>query len=187
MCARPRNICPASVVFKSRAYARGVRGVCERWKLARPLRDFRGRPAVGGAATKRCAFRSSPFESWLCCWRDRERRSFAKSCTAGFGTLTHLWIGNHIVFSTFDPATGKQTQIHSIDDPEWFLMNWTLSSDGHTLALAKKHRAPLAADILLLDLQGGKQRTLLLGNWFSIGCLDFAARWQKHLGERGFS
>lgn len=140
-----------------------------------------------GAATKRCAFRSSPFESWLCCWRDRERRSFAKSCTAGFGTLTHLWIGNYIVFSTFDPATGKQTQIHSIDDPEWFLMNWTLSSDGHTLALAMKHRAPLAADILLLDLQGGKQRTLLLGNWFSIGCLDFAARWQKHLGERGFS
>jgi len=66
-------------------------------------------------------------------------------------------------------------------------MNWTLSSDEHTLALAKKHRAPLAADILLLDLQGGKQRTLLLGNWFSIGCLDFAARWQKHLGERGFS
>ena len=47
-------------------------------------------------------------------------------------------------------------------------MNWTLSFDGHTLALAKKHRAPLAADILLLDLQGGKQRTLLLGNWFSI-------------------
>ena len=61
------------------------------------------------------------------------------------GTLTHLWIGNHIAFSTFDPATGKQTQIHSIDDPEWFLMNWTLSSDGHTLALAKKHRTPLAA------------------------------------------
>jgi hypothetical protein len=86
-----------------------------------------------------------------------------------------LWIGNHIVFSTFDPATGKQTQIHSLDDPEWFLMNWTRSSDGHTLALAKKHRTPLAADILLADLQGGKQRTLLLGNWFSIGCLDFAA------------
>lgn len=83
--------------------------------------------------------------------------------------------GNHIVFSTFDPATGKPTQIHSIDDPEWFLMNWTLSSDGHTLALAKKHRTPLAADILLLDLQGGKQRTLVLDNWFSIGCLDFAA------------
>ena len=83
--------------------------------------------------------------------------------------------GNHIVFSTFDPTTGKQTQIHSIDDPEWFLMNWTLSSDGHTLALAKKHRNPLPADILLLDLQGGKQRTLVLDNWFSIGCLDFAA------------
>jgi DNA-binding winged helix-turn-helix (wHTH) protein/Tol biopolymer transport system component len=82
---------------------------------------------------------------------------------------------NRIVFSSFDLATGKLTQIHSIDDPEWFLLNWTLSSDGHTLALAKKHRNPLPADILLLDLPGGKQRTLVLDNWFSIGCLDFAA------------
>jgi hypothetical protein len=54
-------------------------------------------------------------------------------------------------------------------------MNWTLSSDGHTLALAKKHRNPLPADILLLDLRGGKQRTLVLDHWFSIGSLDFAA------------
>lgn len=82
---------------------------------------------------------------------------------------------NHIVFSTFDTATGKKTQIHSINDPEWFLLNWTLSSDGRTLALAKKHRTPLPADILLLNLQKGKQRTLVLDNWFSIGCLDFAA------------
>jgi DNA-binding winged helix-turn-helix (wHTH) protein/Tol biopolymer transport system component len=83
--------------------------------------------------------------------------------------------GKRIVFSTFDPAIGKLTQIHSIDDPEWFLLNWTLSSDGHTLALAKKHRNPLPADILLLNLPGGKQRTLVLHDWFSIGCLDFAA------------
>jgi DNA-binding winged helix-turn-helix (wHTH) protein/Tol biopolymer transport system component len=82
---------------------------------------------------------------------------------------------NRIVFSTFDPATGNQTKIHSMDDPEWFLLNWTLSSDGHTLALAKKHRSPLPADILLLNLEGGKQRSLVLDNWFSIGCLDFAA------------
>jgi hypothetical protein len=82
---------------------------------------------------------------------------------------------NHMVFSTFDLATGKRTKIHSIEDPEWFLMNWTLSSDGRTLALAKKHHNPLPADILLLDLRDGKQRSLVLDNWFSIGCLDFAA------------
>ncbi len=82
---------------------------------------------------------------------------------------------NRILFSSFDPATGKQTQIHSIDDSEWFLLNWTLSPDGHILALAKKHRTALPADILLFSVQSGKQRVLKLENWFSIGCLDFAA------------
>ena len=82
---------------------------------------------------------------------------------------------NRILFATFDPVTGKQMQIHSIDDPEWFLLNWTLSPDGHTLALAKMHRTALPADILLFSVGSGKQRTLILHNWFRVGYLDWAA------------
>ncbi len=82
---------------------------------------------------------------------------------------------NRVVFFTFDSATGKQTQIHSIAEPEWFLQNWSLSPDGQTLALAKKHRTAMAADVRLVPLAGGKLRTLLLNNWFSVGFLDWAA------------
>ena len=95
--------------------------------------------------------------------------------------------GNHIVFSTFDPATGNQTQIHSIDDPEWFLLNWTLSSDGHTLALAKKHRSPLPADILLLNLEGGEQRSSGPGQLVQHQLSGFCRGWKEHLGECDFS
>lgn len=85
-------------------------------------------------------------------------------------------IGNNkLILSTFDPATGKQTQIHSVEDPEWFLQNWSLSPDGRTLALAKKHRTATIADILLVPVAGGPQRTLILDNWFSIGFIDWAA------------
>ncbi len=82
---------------------------------------------------------------------------------------------NQIVFSTFDPATGKQTAIHSIEDPEWFLLNWSLSPDGRTLVFAKKHRTAIPADLQLFSVQSGKFRTLVLDQWFSVGYLDWAA------------
>jgi DNA-binding winged helix-turn-helix (wHTH) protein/Tol biopolymer transport system component len=82
---------------------------------------------------------------------------------------------NKLAFFTFDPDTGKQTQIRSINDPEWFLENWSLSPDGRTLALAKKHRTATLADIQLVPVAGGNQRTIVLENWFSIGYIDWAA------------
>jgi DNA-binding winged helix-turn-helix (wHTH) protein/Tol biopolymer transport system component len=82
---------------------------------------------------------------------------------------------NRLTLFVFDPFTGEQRPIHAVEDPEWFLQNWTLSPDGRTLALAKKRRNATVGNILLLPLAGGSQRTLTLDNWFSVGYLDWAA------------
>jgi DNA-binding winged helix-turn-helix (wHTH) protein/Tol biopolymer transport system component len=82
---------------------------------------------------------------------------------------------NQIIFSTFDPTTGKQTVIHSMKDPEWFLLNWSLSPDGRTLVFAKKHRTAIPADLQLFSVENGKLRALVLDQWFSVGYLDWAA------------
>jgi len=75
----------------------------------------------------------------------------------------------------FDPATGKKDSLATIEGEEWYLYNWTLSPDGSTLALAKKHRLPGAADIRLLPVAGGKERILTLRDWTAISSLDWAA------------
>jgi len=76
---------------------------------------------------------------------------------------------------TFDPATGGKDSLTSIEGSEWYLYNWTLSPDGSTLALAKKHRLPEPADIRLLPVAGGKERVLALRDWTAISSLDWAA------------
>ena len=82
---------------------------------------------------------------------------------------------NQLSLFTFDPATGTKDLLTSIDGPEWYLYNWTLSPDGSTLAVAKKQRLPGRADIRLLRVAGGKERVLTLQGWTSISCLDWAA------------
>jgi Tol biopolymer transport system component/DNA-binding winged helix-turn-helix (wHTH) protein len=82
---------------------------------------------------------------------------------------------NHLGFFSFDPVSGKETTLIQIEDPEWYLRNWTLSPDGSTLALAKKHRLAGQAAIQLLPLSGGKERILTLHPWTGISSLDWAA------------
>jgi Tol biopolymer transport system component/DNA-binding winged helix-turn-helix (wHTH) protein len=82
---------------------------------------------------------------------------------------------DHVAFYTFDPMTGKKAPLTQISDSEWYLQNWTLSPDGLTIALAKKHRIPGVADIRLFPLAGGKERMLTLRSWTGIACLDWAA------------
>jgi Tol biopolymer transport system component/DNA-binding winged helix-turn-helix (wHTH) protein len=82
---------------------------------------------------------------------------------------------DHLEFCLFDPATGKKSHLTRIDGEDWYLNNWTLSPDGSTIAMSKKHRVPGPANIRLFSLSGGKDRTLTLDPWSGISTLDWAA------------
>jgi len=72
------------------------------------------------------------------------------------------YTADRLAFFTFDPATGKKEPLTRIEESEWHLQNWTLSPDGSTLALAKKHLIPGLADIRLFSVGSGKDRILTL-------------------------
>jgi Tol biopolymer transport system component/DNA-binding winged helix-turn-helix (wHTH) protein len=82
---------------------------------------------------------------------------------------------NGLAFMTFDPVAGKEKEFTRIEDPEWYSYNWTLSSDGSTLALSKKHRTQEQAAIRLLPVAGGTESTITLQPWFGIAYIDWAA------------
>jgi Tol biopolymer transport system component len=82
---------------------------------------------------------------------------------------------DHLAFFMFDAATGKKNVLKQIAGPEWFLHNWTLSPDGSTIAMSKKHRVPGPAVIRLYSVASGKDRALTLPGWSGIACLDWAA------------
>jgi Tol biopolymer transport system component/DNA-binding winged helix-turn-helix (wHTH) protein len=93
---------------------------------------------------------------------------------------------NGMVFVTFDPVSGKENEITRIEDPEWYLHNWTLSPDGSTLALTKKHRTQEQAVIRLLPVAGGTERTISFQPWFGVAYIDWAAD-GRSLWVRAFS
>jgi Tol biopolymer transport system component/DNA-binding winged helix-turn-helix (wHTH) protein len=82
---------------------------------------------------------------------------------------------NGLVFMTFDPVSGKENEFTRIVDPEWYLHNWTLSPDGTTLALSKKHRVQEPAAIRLLPVAGGTERTITFPPWAGVAFIDWAA------------
>ena len=82
---------------------------------------------------------------------------------------------NGLVLMTFDPVAGKEKELTRIEDPEWYFYNWTLSSDGSTLALSKKHRTQEQAAIRLLPVAGGTERTITFQPWSGIAYIDWAA------------
>ena len=82
---------------------------------------------------------------------------------------------NHLDFFTFSSVTGEKKLLTQIEGPEWYLQNWTLSPDGSTLAMSKKHRVPGPASIRLFPVAGGNERTITLENWSGISSLDWAA------------
>ena len=82
---------------------------------------------------------------------------------------------NGLVFMTFDPISGKEDEFTRIEDPEWYLHNWTLSPDGSILALSKKHRTQEPATIRLLPVAGGTERTISFKPWSGVAYIDWAA------------
>ncbi len=97
--------------------------------------------------------------------------------------------GIRLEFYTFNSSTGEKRPLTRIEGPEWYLQNWTLSPDGSTLAMSKKHRVPGPASIRLFSVDGGSERTLTLKNWSGIGSLDWAANgrsiWVNASSPRG--
>jgi Tol biopolymer transport system component/DNA-binding winged helix-turn-helix (wHTH) protein len=93
---------------------------------------------------------------------------------------------NGLVFVTFDPVSGKENEITRIEDSEWYLHNWTLSPDGSTLALSKKHRTQEQAVIRLLPVAGGTERTISFQPWSGVAYIDWAAD-GRSLWVRAFS
>jgi Tol biopolymer transport system component/DNA-binding winged helix-turn-helix (wHTH) protein len=83
--------------------------------------------------------------------------------------------GSRLEFFTFNETTGEKKPLTKIEGPDWYLQNWTLSPDGSTIAMAKKHRVPGPAAIRLFSLADGRERTLTLKSWSGIACLDWAA------------
>jgi DNA-binding winged helix-turn-helix (wHTH) protein/Tol biopolymer transport system component len=81
---------------------------------------------------------------------------------------------DHLSLYTFDPVSGKRTFLKTIQDREWSSFNWSLSPDGTTLVLAKKHRAATPSELLFLRLDGG-ERIIPVDHWFSLDYLDWAA------------
>jgi hypothetical protein len=82
--------------------------------------------------------------------------------------------GDRLEFFTFNALTGEKKPLTRIEGPEWYLLNWTLSPDGSTLAMAKKHRVPGPAVIRLHTMANGRERMLTLKDWSGIASLDWA-------------
>jgi DNA-binding winged helix-turn-helix (wHTH) protein/Tol biopolymer transport system component len=81
---------------------------------------------------------------------------------------------DRLTFYKFDPVSGKHEVLKTVKEPDWFLQNWSLSPDGTTLVLAKKHRG-VTADIHVVAVDGKNERMLRLENWFAISYIDWAA------------
>jgi dipeptidyl aminopeptidase/acylaminoacyl peptidase len=80
-----------------------------------------------------------------------------------------------LTFLTFDPVSGKENEFTRIEDQEWYSYNWSLSPDGSTLAVSKKHRIQVPAAIRLLPVAGGVERTITAQPWAGIAYMDWAA------------
>jgi len=80
-----------------------------------------------------------------------------------------------LVFYEFDPKTGAKKELLRTSEPEWQYFNWSLSPDGRTLALAKKMRAAVEAEIRLVPTRGGAERVLKVKDWGRLSTIDWAA------------
>ena len=83
--------------------------------------------------------------------------------------------GRRMNFFSFDPIRGKGPEITHIEDDMPYFYNWTLSPDGATLAMAKKMEVAAEPRIRLLSLKDGKERSITLMKWSSIGAIDWSA------------
>ena len=80
-----------------------------------------------------------------------------------------------LVFVRFDSATGAMKEFFQSGDQGWQDYNWTLSPDGKLLALCKEMRISRNAEIRVIPLEGGAERSIPVKEWAGISAIDWAA------------
>ncbi|HVO58162.1 MAG TPA: winged helix-turn-helix domain-containing protein [Dongiaceae bacterium] len=80
-----------------------------------------------------------------------------------------------LVFVQFNAATGEMKDFFRTSDEGWMNYNWTLSPDGKTLALAKETRVSRDAQVRLVPVDGGAERSIRINEWVEISAIDWAA------------
>lgn len=80
-------------------------------------------------------------------------------------------------FFQFDPMTGDSQPLPwaTIEDKDPFKFNWTLSSDGKFIAVAKKEGVQNEPSIRVLSVADHTQRTIKVQTWAGIASMDWSA------------
>jgi serine/threonine protein kinase/Tol biopolymer transport system component len=78
-----------------------------------------------------------------------------------------------IIFSAFDPATGKTHEVLTLDSYPGVLYNWMPSPDGSRLIFAAFN--PLEGRLRLLSLDGAPARDIVVKGWAGFNSVDWAA------------
>jgi len=83
----------------------------------------------------------------------------------------------HQRFFYFDPEKGMGAEISKaeIRSSNAFDFNWTLSPDGHMLAMSKREGIQSQPAIRILPLGDGAERMIPVPGWAGVGSIDWAA------------
>jgi Tol biopolymer transport system component/DNA-binding winged helix-turn-helix (wHTH) protein len=79
-----------------------------------------------------------------------------------------------LTFFTFDPFKGKGNQVLRLERSFPKFYNWSLSPDGHTLAVASA-KTDEQPQIALISLNGAAERSIQIAGWPGLSSLDWAA------------
>jgi eukaryotic-like serine/threonine-protein kinase len=81
--------------------------------------------------------------------------------------------GKKLIFSAFDPLTGKTRQVSTLDIHHGGLHNWMPSPDGSRLVFIEFNT--LEGRIQLLSLRGDPERDFVVKGWAGFNSVDWAA------------
>lgn len=82
--------------------------------------------------------------------------------------------GSHQSFVTFDPLSGKRSDL-KIGDADGDNFDWSLAPDGQHLAWAKNRSTQTQFGIRILSLTDGSKRDITVPGWVEIFGLDWTA------------
>jgi Tol biopolymer transport system component/DNA-binding winged helix-turn-helix (wHTH) protein len=87
----------------------------------------------------------------------------------------------------FDPLTGNSTQAYQIKDQVAQLYNWSLSPNGSAIAITRGKMGGEDAQVRLVPLDGGAEKTMQMQGATGVSGLDWAADskslWASSIGD----